>query len=45
MASKARMYVTVDAELLNQALDLGVNVSAVLETRLREIVTALRRER
>ncbi len=45
MASNTRTNITVDAELLSQARDLGGNVSAVLETRLREIVAALRRER
>lgn len=39
---KARTNVSVDAALLDEARALDVNVSAELETRLREVVADLR---
>lgn len=45
VAGKARTNVSVDAELLDQARELRINLSALLEARLREIVTDLGRQR
>ena len=45
MPTKARTNVSLDAELLDQARELKINLSAVLEGRLRELVAELRRQR
>lgn len=45
MPAKTRTNVSLDAELLKQARDLGINLSAALEERLREIVAERRRQR
>jgi antitoxin CcdA len=45
MPTKVRTNVSVDAELLNQARELRINVSAALDRSLRQEVTALRHRR
>jgi antitoxin CcdA len=45
MAAKARTNVSLDPDLLDQARELNINLSATLEDRLREIVIDLRRQR
>ena len=45
MVAKTRTNVSLDADLLAQARELNINLSATLEDRLREIVTELRRKR
>ena len=42
--AKTRTNVSVDAELLALARDMRINVSAALETRLRELVAGKRGE-
>jgi len=44
MTAKARTNVSLDAGLLESARALGINLSSVLEERLREVVAARRRE-
>jgi antitoxin CcdA len=45
MAARARTNVSLDAELLEQAREFEINLSATLEARLREIVAERRRQR
>ncbi|MCW3476904.1 type II toxin-antitoxin system CcdA family antitoxin [Limobrevibacterium gyesilva] len=45
MPLKARTNVSIDAELLDQARALDINLSATLENRLREVVAERRRQR
>lgn len=44
MALKTRTNVSVDAALLSEARSLNINLSAVLEARLREMITAKRQQ-
>lgn len=44
MATKSRTNVSLDAALLQSARALGINLSLVLEERLREVVAVRRRE-
>lgn len=44
-AARKATNVTVDAEVLKQARALGINLSAVLETRLVELINEAERER
>lgn len=43
MTTKTRTNVSLDADLMQEARSLGVNLSALLEERLREEVAARRR--
>ena len=43
MTTKTRTNVSVDADLVQQARGLGLNLSALLEERLREEVASRRR--
>jgi antitoxin CcdA len=45
MPVKARTNVSLDADLLRQARELGINLSAVLEDQLRDLVAASHRQR
>lgn len=45
MAARARTNVSLDAELLEQAREFEINLSAMLEARLREVVAERRRQR
>jgi len=45
MPLKTRTNVSIDAALLDQARALGINLSATLESRLRELVPECRRQR
>lgn len=42
---KRRTNVSIDAELLTQARDMGVNLSAALESKLAELLKAERERR
>lgn len=45
MTTKARTNVSLDADLLDEARALNINLSAVLESRLRDVVAEQRRQR